>query len=284
MPTTITDTCLSGVAGAGAGLVMLGDVDGDVAVREDGGAAGVSPESREDGASSITVTSTLFLGDGDRDLGQGGSGEPPVEDPSGDGRSIEGDGDGDGDSERGEVVAAAAELLLFEDLGVSGLEAPGDMEVGLGDSRWLAEAGAHWSSRGVAGCCTGEEGEEVDDEDEAAEDKVDVEEEEIQMGSSSCSAGGGDCAAAETGSGVWSLASASSSLSSVRSPPRQLSSCSCITLSSIWRTLSFSGDKSSSSSVLATVLADSLSASSDVVTSPLTWAGEEIFTGVTLSR
>ena len=80
------------------------------------------------------------------------------------------------------------------------------------------------------------------DDDEAAEE-VEDEEEEIQIGSSSCSGGGGDCT--DTTSGVLSLSSSSSS--ERISPPRQLSSCSCITLSSIWRTRSFSGDRSSSS-------------------------------------
>ena len=127
----MTDTCLSGVA---AGVVG-DDGDGDWWVKDDGGAAGDSLESKEDGASSITVTSTLFLGDGDLDLGHGGSGDPPVEEPSGDGRSIEGEGVGDGDKDRGDVVAASRELLLLEDLGVSGLDAPGEIDVGRGDKR-----------------------------------------------------------------------------------------------------------------------------------------------------
>lgn len=113
----------------------MGDVEGDWLVKEDGGAAGDSLESKDDGASSITVTSTLFLGDGDLDLGHGGSGDPPVEEPSGDGRSMDGEGVGDGERERGEVVAASKELLLFDDFGVSGLDAPGDIDVGRGDKR-----------------------------------------------------------------------------------------------------------------------------------------------------
>lgn len=104
-------------------------------VREEGGAAGASDESREEGASSITVTSTLFLGDGDRDLGQGGSGEPPVEEPSGEGRSMEGEGVGDGERDLGDVMLGAGSEAVEgeEDWGVSGLEAPGEMEVGLGE-------------------------------------------------------------------------------------------------------------------------------------------------------
>ena len=60
-------------------------------VRDGGGALG------ELEASSITVTSTLFFGDEDLDFGQGGKGDPRLEDPSGDGRSIEGDGDREGE-------------------------------------------------------------------------------------------------------------------------------------------------------------------------------------------
>lgn len=76
------------------------------------------------------MTSTLFLGEGDLDFG--GSGDPPVEDPSGDGRSIDGEGDGEGLNDLGDVRTME---LLWEDFGVSGLEAPGDIEVGLGDNK-----------------------------------------------------------------------------------------------------------------------------------------------------
>jgi len=78
--------------------------------REEGGAAGREPDgdgvtsegewcSGVEEASAITVTSPTAstLGDGERDFGQGGRGEPPVEDPSGEGRSIEGEGEGEGD-------------------------------------------------------------------------------------------------------------------------------------------------------------------------------------------
>jgi len=84
-------------------------------------------DSRDDGASSITVTSRLFLGEGDRDFGQGGRGDPPVEEPSGEGRSMEGDGDGEGVSDLGD--GGGKELV---DLGVVGRDAPGDIDVGLG--------------------------------------------------------------------------------------------------------------------------------------------------------
>ena len=47
-----------------------GEVEGDM-VSDDGGAAGVSDDSSDEGgASSITVTSTLFLGEGDLDCFQ----------------------------------------------------------------------------------------------------------------------------------------------------------------------------------------------------------------------
>ena len=71
----------------------------------------------------------------------------------------------------------------MDDLGVSGLDAPGDIEVGLGD-KWLEDAGAS-DSVSVEDCCTGDEGEELVTEDD--------EEEEIHTGSSSCSwtVGGG---------------------------------------------------------------------------------------------
>lgn len=95
--------------------------------REEGGAEGRSVDSRDEGASSITVTSRLFLGEGERDFGQGGRGDPPVEEPSGEGRSIEGDGDGEGVSDLGDGGGKE-----FVDLGVVGRDAPGDIEVGLG--------------------------------------------------------------------------------------------------------------------------------------------------------
>lgn len=100
---------------------------GGTSSREDGGAEGRSVDSSEDGASSITVTSRLVLGEGERDFGHGGRGEPPVEDPSGEGRSMEGDGDGEGVSDRGE--GGGNEVV---DLGVVGRDAPGEIEVGLG--------------------------------------------------------------------------------------------------------------------------------------------------------
>jgi len=81
--------------------------EGGAAGREEDGDSGTVSEGegcsgREevvDEASAITVTSPLAstLGDGERDFGQGGRGEPPVEDPSGEGRSIDGEGEGEGD-------------------------------------------------------------------------------------------------------------------------------------------------------------------------------------------
>ena len=63
--------------------------------KEEGGAEG-REEGEEGVASSTTVTSPpMSLGDGERDLGQGGSGEPPVLEPSGEGRSMEGEGEGE---------------------------------------------------------------------------------------------------------------------------------------------------------------------------------------------
>jgi len=100
---------------------------GDWCSREEGGADGRSVDSREEGASSITVTSNWAFGEGERDFGQGGSGEPPVEEPSGEGRSIEGDGEGEGVRDRGDGGGKE-----FVDLGVVGREAPGEIEVGRG--------------------------------------------------------------------------------------------------------------------------------------------------------
>jgi len=128
--------------------VFVGDVGTGVVTckgggwcsNEEGGAEGRSVDSRDDGANSITVTSKFVFGDGERDFGQGGRGEPPVEEPSGEGRSIEGDGDGEGVSERGDGGGKE-----FADLGVAGRDAPGEIEVGLG-SRFFggvkARAGA----------------------------------------------------------------------------------------------------------------------------------------------
>lgn len=97
--------------------------------REEGGAAG-SEDDGEGGtsegegcsgreevveeASAITVTSPLAstLGDGERDFGQGGRGEPPVEEPSGEGRSIDGEGEGEEDLGEG---GGMVELGLGED-------------------------------------------------------------------------------------------------------------------------------------------------------------------------
>ena len=110
--------------------------------REEGGAAGREEEgeggtSEGEGwsgreevveeASAITVTSPLAstLGDGERDFGQGGRGEPPVEDPSGEGRSIEGEGEGEGHLGEG---GGMVELGRGED----GWEAPGEIDVGRG--------------------------------------------------------------------------------------------------------------------------------------------------------
>lgn len=50
-----------------------------------------------------------------------------MEEPSGEGLSMDGDGDGDVESETGDD---GAPLL---DLGVSGLDSPGEMEVGLAE-------------------------------------------------------------------------------------------------------------------------------------------------------
>ena len=143
----MTETCLSGVAGGG------GEVDSWV--NEEGGAAGLS-ESREDWANSITVTSTLFLGEGDLDFG--GNGDPPVDDPSGDGRSIDGEGDGEGLNDLGDVRTME---LLLEDFGVSGLEAPGDIDVGLGDNKLMSG-------------CTGEGGEETAEDTDAVDEDVEA--------------------------------------------------------------------------------------------------------------
>ena len=126
-------------------------------------------ESRDDWANSITVTSTLFFGDGDLDFGQGGRGEPPVEDPSGEGRSMDGDGEGEGLSDLGEVKAIE---LLFDDLGVSGLEAPGDIDVGLGDNK------VNFSLFSGVSACTEEGGEETGDDAEAVEEDEDVAEDD----------------------------------------------------------------------------------------------------------
>ena len=106
--------------------------------REEGGAAGREEEGdggTKDGercsgeeASAITVTSPLLastFGDGERDFGQGGSGDPPVEEPSGDGRSMEGEGEGEGDLGDGGGIV---ELGLGDD----GWEAPGEIDVGRG--------------------------------------------------------------------------------------------------------------------------------------------------------
>ena len=76
--------------------------EGGAAGREEDGEGGTSEgegEVVDEEASAITVTSPLAstLGDGERDFGQGGRGEPPVEDPSGEGRSIEGEGEGEED-------------------------------------------------------------------------------------------------------------------------------------------------------------------------------------------
>lgn len=127
-------------------------------------------ESRDpDWANSITVTSTLFLGEGDLDLGQGGRGDPPVDDPSGDGRSIDGEGEGEGLSDLGDVSAIE---LLFDDLGVSGLEAPGDIEVGLGDNKQIFSVFS-----GVT-ACTEEGGEEIGDDADAVEEDDEVAEDD----------------------------------------------------------------------------------------------------------
>ena len=85
---------------------------------------------------SITVTSlgTSLAGDGERDLTpqdvmQGvGVGEPPLEDPSGEGLSMEGEGEGDGDSERAGEGGSFSVTSVVP--GVEGREAPGLIEVG----------------------------------------------------------------------------------------------------------------------------------------------------------
>lgn len=115
----------------------------------DGGIKGVTGEEHDEGGSSITVTSPgVSLGDGECDFGHGGTGDPPVEEPSGDKRSIEGVGDGDGVSERGDGGGRECEL----ERGVSGREAPGEIEVGRGSSE--AEigddsVGSVWERTGV---------------------------------------------------------------------------------------------------------------------------------------
>ena len=99
--------------------------DGDGGTREGEGCSGREEVVEE--ARAITVTSPLAstLGDGERDFGQGGRGEPPVEDPSGEGRSIDGEGEGEGDlGEGGGIV----ELGRGED----GWDAPGEIDVGRG--------------------------------------------------------------------------------------------------------------------------------------------------------
>ena len=157
-----------------------------------------------------------------------------MDDPSGEGRSIEGEGEGEGLSDLGEVSTME---LLWDDLGVSGLDAPGDIDVGLGDNKLIFSIFS-----GVL-ACTGEGGEEIAGDTEAVDEEVEAGEAEDIGASSSCSEDGGD-------NELSGLSSASSSVKI------QLSSCSCITLSSICRTRSFSGDKSSSSSVSTSVWPD----------------------------
>lgn len=85
---------------------------------------------------SITVTSlgAGLEGEGERDLTpqdvmQGvGVGEPPLEDPSGEGRSIDGEGEGDGERDRGGDGGSVSAKSVLP--GVEGRDAPGLMEVG----------------------------------------------------------------------------------------------------------------------------------------------------------
>ena len=202
------------------------------------------------------MTSTLLFGEGDLDLG--GNGDPPVDDPSGDGRSIDGEGEGEGLKDLGDVRTME---LLLDDLGVSGLDAPGDIDVGLGDSKLILSVFSGISS------CTGEGGEEIGEDADAVDEDVE-DGEAVDIWTSPCSE---DC-------GDNELSGLSSGSSSVEI---QLSSCSCITLSSICRTRSFSGDRSSSSSVSTSDVPDSLL--EDVtVTSPLLVM--KSLAGLTLSK
>ena len=82
---------------------------------------------------------------------------------------MEGEGDGEELSDLGE---ARAMELLFEDLGVSGLEAPGDIEVGLGDKR------TNFSVFSGVSACTEEGGEDTGDEAEAVEEDSDAAEDD----------------------------------------------------------------------------------------------------------
>ena len=117
---------------------------------------------------------------------------------------------------------------------------------------------------------TGEGGEEIGDADAVEEDVEPGE--AVDIRTSSCSE---DC-------GDNELSGLSSGSSSVKI---QLSSCSCITLSNICSTRSFSGDKSSSSSVSTRVLPDPVSktlSESVTVTSPLLVVNS--LTGLMLSK
>ena len=107
------------------------------------------------------MTSTLLLGEGDLDLG--GNGDPPVDDPSGEGRSMDGEGEGEGLNDLGDVRTME---LLLDDLGVSGLDAPGDIDVGLGDNKLIFSIFSGMSA------CTGEGGEENGEDTDAVDEDV----------------------------------------------------------------------------------------------------------------
>jgi len=90
-------------------------------------------------------------------LGEGGGrGDPPVEEPSGERRSIEGVGEGDGVSERGDGGGKECDV----ERGVSGREAPGDIEVGRGRKEvgiGVERIGSVCDRTGVEFCGEGDE-------------------------------------------------------------------------------------------------------------------------------
>ena len=135
----------------------------------------------------------------------------------------------------------------------------------------------------ASGCCTGEEGEEaasVEDEEDSPDESVEVDEDEMQMGSSSWSTEDEDSGLDGTGEVVLCSGSSLSSSSSDVISPTKLSSCSCITLSSIWRTRSFSGLRSSSS-LSTRVSPDSLSTTLSMLISFSLITKVLLITGVT---
>ena len=119
---------------------------------------------------SITVTSLVAEGGGGlttapHGVGRGeveprqGRGEPPFEEPSGEGRSMEGEGEGDGVRERSGEGGGRGRTSSGPP-GVEGREAPGLMEVGRG-SRGACMGGgegqgATYGGGGVTGSSSSE--------------------------------------------------------------------------------------------------------------------------------